>query len=246
MPADREYRDRIYATYVTAQPDAAVPQSLNDLAPRLPYLRKLIREHFPADRDASVLDLGCGHGALLHVARTMGYLKLRGVDASPAQVAAAERLGISGVTYGDAFATVSIEPDGSQDVIVSFDLIEHLDRDELFAFAREVRRALRPQGRWIIHTVNAESPLFGRIRYGDITHEMAFTRASITQMVDSSGFSRTECFEDRPVVHGPASAARAALWLCMRFVLRLWLLIETGTSEPDGIFSQNFLVVATK
>ena len=41
-------------------------------------------------------------------------------------------------------------------------------------------RALKPGGRWILHTANAESPFYGRVRYGDITHEQAFTQSRST------------------------------------------------------------------
>ncbi|PIP43376.1 MAG: methyltransferase, partial [Deltaproteobacteria bacterium CG23_combo_of_CG06-09_8_20_14_all_60_8] len=59
-----------------------------------------MRQHFPVDKGVAILDLGCGHGALIHVARELGYRNLRGVDGSPEQVAAARRLGIEGVEAG--------------------------------------------------------------------------------------------------------------------------------------------------
>ena len=95
------YRSRIYANYVQSRTQVLAPPTLAELASRAPYLRRLVRAHFPADRQAAVLDLGCGHGALLHFAREAGYTDLRGVDGSPQQVAAARRLGIEGVAEGD-------------------------------------------------------------------------------------------------------------------------------------------------
>ena len=246
MPAQHEYRRRIYAGYLDANPDTVAPQSLACFAPRAPYLKRLIREHFPADRRAAVLDLGCGAGALIHVARELGYRHLSGVDTSPEQIAAAVRLGIGGIVNGDLFKSLRARPDASEDVIIAFDVIEHFDRDELVAFVDQVHRVLRARGRFIVHTPNAESPFFGRIRYGDLTHELAFTRNSLTQLLRSCGFGNVACFEDRPVVHGPLSAMRAVLWPLLRASVGFFMLVETGASNRDAILSQNLLAVAHK
>lgn len=240
------YRDRIYRRYVEARPKTLAPCTVAGLAPRAPYLRKLVREHFPPQLDVAVLDLGCGHGALLHFAREAGYRNLRGVDGSSEQVAAAQRLGIAGVEEGDLREAVKAQPDASLDVIVAFDVIEHFTRDELLPFVDDVRRALKPGGRWIIHVPNGESPFFGAVRYGDLTHEFAFTRVSLTQLLLSSGFTSVRCYEDAPVVHGLRSALRWMLWKSFRGMLRLYIAAETGDASSEHIFSQNLLAVATK
>lgn len=240
------YRNRIYGRYVEARPRTLAPSTVAGLAPRAPYLRKLVREHFPPRLDAAVLDLGCGYGALLHFAREAGYRNLRGIDGSPEQVAAARRLGIDGVEEGDLRDALRAQPDASLDVVVAFDVIEHFTRDELLPFVDDVQRVLKPGGRWIIHAPNGESPLFGAIRYGDLTHELAFTRVSLTQLLLSSGFSDVRCFEDAPVVHGVKSALRWVLWKGLRGMLRFYVAAETGDASGSHIFSQNLLAVATK
>jgi 2-polyprenyl-3-methyl-5-hydroxy-6-metoxy-1,4-benzoquinol methylase len=240
------YRTRIYNQYVQAREQILAPESLDGLQPRAPFLRRLVREHFPTDRDAVVLDLGCGHGALLHFARAAGYTNLSGVDGSPQQIAAAQRLGIEGVAEGDLRDTLAAQADASLDVVVAFDVIEHFTRDELLPFVDQVHRVLKPGGCWIIHVPNGESPFFGSIRYGDLTHEIAFTRTSLAQLLLSSGFGEVRCFEDVPVVHGAKSALRWLLWKGFRSVLRLYVAAETGDASNAHIFSQNLLAVARK
>jgi 2-polyprenyl-3-methyl-5-hydroxy-6-metoxy-1,4-benzoquinol methylase len=220
--------------------------TIDGLRPRAHYLDKLIREHFPADKNAAILDLGCGHGALVHFARQTGYYNIKGVDRSPQQVAEAQRLGIDGVSEGDLLQTLQSLGNSSQDMIITFDVIEHFTKNELIPFTDEVYRVLRKGGKWIIHTPNAESPFFGRIRYGDFTHEQAFTRTSIIQLLKSSGFSNIICYEDTPIPHGLKSAIRWLLWKVIRGGLRLYLAVETGAGEKACIFSQNFLVVVSK
>jgi cyclopropane fatty-acyl-phospholipid synthase-like methyltransferase len=243
---DTAYRGRLYRRYVSNRSEAVAPNTLAGLQPRAAYLRKLIRDHFPPDRQTTILDLGCGHGALIHFAREAGYRNVEGMDGSHEQVAAAKRLGIGGVREGDLRESLAAMPDGSRDVIVAFDVIEHFRKDELLSFVDEVRRVLRPGGRWIVHSVNGESPFFARIRYGDFTHETAFTRESISQLLLSSDFARVECYEDAPVPHGIKSSVRWILWKGIRAGLRLWLAVETGDSGRSAIFSQNLLAVAKK
>lgn len=241
-----DYRTRIYNNYVVARSAALAPHSLDGLRPRAPYLTGLIQRHFPSDRQASVIDLGCGHGAILHFARKAGYTNISGVDGSPEQVGAARRLGIDGVVEGDLLDVLANLADASQDCVVAFDVIEHFTRDEIIGLVDEVRRVLKPGGRWIIHVPNGESPFSGRMRYWDLTHELAFTRMSIAQLLCSSGFSDVQAYEDEPIPHGAISLARWVIWKCIRALLRLYLAAETGDTGRTAIFSQNFLTVAVK
>lgn len=239
-----KYRERIYRHYVEAATQSLAPATLEGLAPRRPYLERLVARHFPSDRDAAVLDLGCGHGALLYVAREAGYSNLLGIDNSVAQVAAAKRLGVEGVHQGDLFDAVRTLPDASRDVIVAFDVIEHFTKDELIDVTDHVLRVLKPGGRWIIHVPNGASPFGGASRYDDLTHELAFTCESLTQLALASGFRSISFAEDEPVAHGVKSAVRLMLWKAIRTMLRFYLVVETGAAQP--VLTQNMLAVAVK
>jgi 2-polyprenyl-3-methyl-5-hydroxy-6-metoxy-1,4-benzoquinol methylase len=204
----------------------------------------LIDRHVPADRDASIIDLGCGHGALVYFLRQAGYRNVIGVDVSPEQIAAAARLGIEGICEGDLLETLRNLTSHSQDIVIAFDVIEHFSKDDLLLFVDEVLRVLKPGGRWLIHAPNGESPFVGAIRYGDMTHEQAFTRVSLAQLLLSSGFSRVECHESGPVVSGIKSAARWLLWRGIRLLLKVWVAAETGDVGRDAIYTRNLLAVA--
>jgi 2-polyprenyl-3-methyl-5-hydroxy-6-metoxy-1,4-benzoquinol methylase len=222
------------------------PATLAGFKPRAPYLNKLIKDHFPKNRSAVILDVGCGRGALIHFARKAGYTNIHGTDASPEQTSAAERLGIDGVRHGNLMKTLQSLPDGSHDVIVAFDVVEHFTKEELRYFVDQVYRVLKKGGKWIIHTPNGDSPFGGRIRYEDFTHELAFTRQSISQLLLASGFSNVTCYEDQPIPHGFKSIVRWLLWKVIRSMLRFYLAVETGDASNKAIFSQNLLAVVGK
>lgn len=237
-----ELRSRLYRDYLgerVADPQAA-------LARRAAYLTAIVEQHFPADRDATVLDLGCGYGALLYFAGEAGYRQLIGVDVSKDSVALAHSLGIEGVREGmsqDVLAELAPE---SVDLVVCFDQLEHLSKDELPGFTDAVHRVLKVGGRWLIHVPNGASPFAGAVRYGDLTHELAFTPGSLRHWLEVSGFEDVRCFEEGPVAHGLKSALRWLLWRPLRALIQLAYLIETGSRSPDGIVSQNFLCIGSK
>jgi SAM-dependent methyltransferase len=238
------YRERVYGYYVSS--GQASPATVESLRSRAPFLVPMIARHFPPDRDAPILDLGCGGGAILYFAQQAGYRNARGVDVSAEQVEAARRLGVENVAHGDLLEALRGLADASQAAVVSFDVIEHLTREELIEVIDEVHRVLAPAGRWIVHVPNAESPFFGRIRYGDPTHETAFTRESITTLLLASGFRGVECFESAPVRHSLRGWVRWALWKAIRAGLRLYLAAETGDTGRRSLFTQNMLVVAAR
>lgn len=243
-PPPSDFRARLLARYVATHP--SVGAAVAGLERRKPYLRKLVDDHFPDDRRAAILDLGCGHGALIWAARLAGYSNIGGIDASPEQVATAAELGIEGVHHGDLMATLAATPSAGLDVVVLYDLFHYFRPDEQIAIIDQVLRVLKPGGRWILHVPNGEALFSGRMRYWDQLAVTAFTRASIAQLLLASGFAAVHCHEDQPVAHGVKSAARWILWRIMRGILRLALAVETGESGREAIFSQCLLAVAIK
>jgi len=237
-------RARLLAHYVSTHD--SVSGAVETLARRRPWLDRLVRQHFPAARTAKILDLGCGHGAILEAAHRAGYLDATGVDASPEQVAAAKTLGIEGVHQGELAETLAGLAPESHDAIITFDLLHYFPPAEQVAIIDQVHRALKPGGRWIVHVPNGESPFAGRMRYWDYLAAGAFTRASIAQILRASGFARVACYEDTPAPHGLKSAVRWAGWKVVRAGLRAYLMIETGESGREAIFSQCLLAVAEK
>lgn len=106
MCTDPNYRERIYDAYVTGRNETLAPRLIEGLAPRLPYLRWLVRTCMPMDREAAILDIDCGHGAVLHVLQQAGYRNARSVDGNDEQVEAAAHLSNYGAMKGDPMQTL--------------------------------------------------------------------------------------------------------------------------------------------
>lgn len=229
-------RKLLYDRYVSTH--ASYDASQTRLA-----LTRQVCPRLPKSRSARILDIGCGAGDLLALLQASGYEQTRGVDISPEQVARATERGVRGVQAGDLLASLEAEH-GTLDAVVALDVLEHFDVQEVLRILHAAAHALRPTGGVLIARVpNATSPFFGRYRYGDLTHELAFTSSSLGQALRASGFVTTRFASIEPLPHSLASFARWLLWQLISAALKGILSVETGRLRGH-IVTQNMMVVA--
>jgi len=242
------FKNRLYEVYVSSeQGGGTVVNQLKDgkklFSGNGPYITQLIKQYIPHDRNLRIVDLGCGHGAHLYFLKQRGYHNLVGVDTSAEQVELAHQLGVDEVQCAD-IETFLARDQESADVILLIDILEHLPLETAFDLLDRIFSKLNDGGRLIIHVPNAEGLYGMRIRYGDLTHEQAFTPTSIRQLLKTIGFNKVTYSEDKPIVHGVVSFIRRVLWGILTAPHRLLLMAETG--HKKFILSQNMLVVAQK
>lgn len=234
----RAYRARLYEGYVTTN------LGEQDWSRAAPGLRRDVLRHLPTDRGDPILDLGAGHGDLVAVLREAGYRSVSGVDGSAEQVALARRMGRPEVEHDDVFEYLATRP-GAFAAIVAVDVLEHFDKDEVLALLDAIWRSLRPGGRLVIRSCNGSGPFAGRIRYADFTHELAFTQASISQVLRATGFADIRVLPNEPAPHGVVSAARLVVWRLFAAMLSVGLIAETGVVRGH-ILTQNLVAVGIK
>ena len=58
------------------------------------------------------------------------------------------------------------------DLIVCQDFIEHLNHEQLTSIFSLIKDSLKDKGFILLHTINSDSPFFGKILYGDITRKL--------------------------------------------------------------------------
>ncbi|GIW56941.1 MAG: hypothetical protein KatS3mg082_3345 [Nitrospiraceae bacterium] len=203
-----------------------------------------LRGWLPHARDAAIADLACGQGRLLHWLKSRGYTNLTGVDISPDQVALARQV-VPTVEQADVLEWLAQHPDRF-DCLIGLDIVEHFTREEALRFLELCYAALKPSGRLILQTPNADSPFDLQIRYGDITHEWAYNVNQLTRLLRRAGFTAIEPREQGPVPWGYsfASTVRFVVWGAIRAGLQIWNLAETGARLP--VLTRVFLVKADK
>jgi cyclopropane fatty-acyl-phospholipid synthase-like methyltransferase len=244
------YKSRLYDSYISSYKPSNLENELVGCNPQLFFserehqIRRVISKHVNVNRDARILDLGCGNGAYLHFLQAAGYRNIAGADVSSHQVAIAHQLGIVQAECSDILPYLENTESDTVDAVLLIDVLEHLTLDQMFHIMDNVFRVLRSGGQCLAHVPNAEGLYGMRVRYGDLTHERAFSPPAMNQLFTSVGFSETRCFEDQPDVHGLKSLVRAICWKLGTLPHRLLLAAETGAS--DFVLSQNMLATARK
>ena len=203
-----------------------------------------LRGWLPKKKDAVIAELACGNGKLLYFLQQHGFRSVNGVDISPDQVALARQV-VPDVAHGDALDWLAQRPN-TFDLLVALDLIEHFRRDEALRFLGLCFAALKPGGRLILQTPNADSPFGLQHRYNDLTHEWAFNGNQLARLLRRTGLAHIEMRELGPVPWGYsiASTIRWIVWRTIRSGLQVWNLAETGAKLP--VLTRVFLISAAR
>jgi 2-polyprenyl-3-methyl-5-hydroxy-6-metoxy-1,4-benzoquinol methylase len=204
---------------------------------------RYLRGWLPDRRDAAIADLACGQGWLLYWLKSRGYMNLCGVDIAPDQVALARQ--VANVDQEDLLSWLA-ERRERFDLLIGLDIVEHFARDEALRFLELAYAALKPGGRLVLQTPNADSPFGLQVRYGDITHEWADNVSQLTRLLRQTGFVAIEAREQGPVPWGYslASTARFLVWRLIRAGLQLWNVAETGATLR--VLTRVFLIKGDK
>ena len=209
------------------------------------YFRKRIASHLPADREAAILEIGCGYGRYLMAMAKLGYRNVYGIDISEEQIAyATQTLGLTNVAQADAMTFMSERTQHYQ-VVMLLDVVEHLELSYAITLLRKVYETLPSGGKLIIQVPNALAPLSPNY-YGDVTHVGLYSPRTMAQLLATSNFTQYRHYSLPPIPHGLKSTIRKALWSgLLHPLIKGYLLVANGDSMGD-IYTSNFLTVATK
>lgn len=205
-------------------------------------LQRLLAPHLPAQRHAA-LDLGAGQGELVEALQRIGFTESTGVELSPSQVRLAQDHGCTAVRQGDGGQALAEMPNASLDLVVCFDVFEHLSHDTCAQWFAQIRRVLRPGGRLIGHVPNGLSPFAGAVYWGDLTHLWCPVPESIQVFCRSSELRWLGAFENIGASSGLKGRLRALAWRGVRAVLAAASMIETGRTAFALPWSRTFLFV---
>ena len=239
------YRDKFYSKYVSAQVSQIFGEiDLDFIKKQFLVWRKFFGRFLPKDKNAKIIDLGCGNGSFVYWLQQSGYLNAEGVDVSPEQIKTAQDLGIKNI-YQANFQNYLIGKKEIYDFVFMHHVLEHFNKEEVLDILEIIHQSLKINGILVITTPNAESFFAGQFRYGDFTHDTIFAKNSIRQVLLVSNFKNIKVYSTPPVVHGFKSLIRFILWkYCIELVLKFYLLVETGAVK--GIFTHSLIVVAKK
>jgi len=177
-------------------------------------------------RNASVLDLGCGYGDFINnISAEHKYA----IDLNPDN---SQFMNKDVHFFGASVLEKFPIQDESLDIVFASNLLEHFDDSELAIIMSNVKRCLKPGGRFIVMQPNYYYCF--REYWDDYTHKKAFSHTAITDFFRSSGLT-IEKVIPRFMPFSLKSRLPKSYWLT-RFYL----------NSPIRPFAKQMLVVASK
>ena len=152
--------------------------------------------------NARVLDIGTGAGSNLRMLRDLGYRNVVGLDASDSAIGFCASKGFDTVRKGD----ICDMPfgDGSMDLIVATDVVEHVDND--VRAVREIERVLAPDGTALL-TVPAFRCLWG-LQDEKAFHKRRYRLREFERLVGGAGLEPVKRYYFNYLLFGPLWLAR--------------------------------------
>lgn len=201
----------------------------------------------PADRDAAILDIGCGPGRVLAYLHARGYRNLEGFDRDPEAVAAARSRVAARLSVGDDWPAMLESRAAAFDLIVLKDVIYYLPRDRTVSALSAVHHALKPAGRIIVEVFNGASFTGPFVAYKDEDILWIPTEQTVRRFIERAAFVAVSLRAQRPPARGVQRRLFNLAGAAWRGVLRSVYLVERGLAEENPrIFTTKIVATAER
>ena len=200
------------------------------------------KKFLPSDRNARILDIGCGMGHFLYFLKNEGYTNFWGIDISVQQVSVVKENITENVSVADVFDF--LKENGLFHVIVANHVIEHIPKERLLEFLHLVFSSLQVGGIAFIKTANMSNPFGLRGRYMDVTHTIGFTEHSLFEVLNAAGFQNIHLMGAYQPVLSVKSAIGKVARVIVHRLLKLMFLVQGY--PPPRILDKDIIVIAVK
>ena len=157
------------------------------------FYRRNYLKYLPVERNARILVISCGPGYFVNLLVDQGYRSVIGIDSYGSKVASAVRRNLD-CRQQRAFAFLAANKEAFE-VIICEQELNHLTKQEMLHFLRMVWESLTPDGTLIVHALNGANPITGAEALAqNFDHHNTMTEYSLRQVLDHSGFERTQVF----------------------------------------------------
>jgi 2-polyprenyl-3-methyl-5-hydroxy-6-metoxy-1,4-benzoquinol methylase len=206
--------------------------------------KRLFKKFLPANKQAKILDVGCGVGYFLYGLKQMGYTNAEGIDYSNEQIAAAKKFGLNAVE-GNLFEYMS-DNKSEYDVIIATDILEHLHKDEIIKLLDLAHIAMKDDGIFICAVPNASWPFAPHLRYKDLTHELSFTEETLGEILKVTNFEAIYIGGEKSRPRTVKALIRYVLRVIFRSFWKVFMIAEMGKDAIGISLSSKIIAVAQK
>lgn len=174
-----------HAGYIAWKDWSAENFGLYTKAEELEFACELQRANINLTPTTKVLEIGFGNGAFAGWVRqfTAHYV---GTEANQELVDRALRAGMT--AYLTTSDISSIASDKPYNVILAFDVLEHLGFEQIIALLNNCRACISKDGVILLRVPSGDSPFSGPLFNGDITHKTLLGSKAFAQLALLTGF----------------------------------------------------------
>jgi 2-polyprenyl-3-methyl-5-hydroxy-6-metoxy-1,4-benzoquinol methylase len=162
-------------------------------------LPKYLLAVLPENKDAKILDIGCGFGQMLKCLRSEGYPNTYGIDISKEAVKYCKSTGLN-VEEIFGLEEYSDGRHGTFDLIIMSHILEHIEKQKIIETLSIVKkRLLSENGKLLVMVPNAQSNTGSYWAYEDFTHTTIFTAGSLFYVLKAAGFEHIKYLDPQYV-----------------------------------------------
>ena len=201
------------------------------------YFKKIISE-FPHVKE--VLEIGYGNGSFLGWCN-QEKISICGVETDIDLLSRAKRNGFS------VFQSVAKIKSKKFDLIVLFDVLEHIPQNKILSLMKQLNHLLEKNGNIVIRVPNGSSPFGLSNQHGDITHITIISATKLAYWSKLSQLKITYCGSDfNPIYNGsilktPSRLIKKVLCIVLEKLVRYIF-----SPQSKGVLSANLLCFLKK
>jgi 2-polyprenyl-3-methyl-5-hydroxy-6-metoxy-1,4-benzoquinol methylase len=201
------------------------------------YYQKLFSKYLPEAKN--VLEIGYGNGSFLNWCKEKG-LNVHGIEQDKDLITRAKK------TNYKVYKSISQIKDVKFDLIVLFDVLEHIEQTEIDSVFKSLKKILAKNGKIFIRVPNGSSPFGLAYQHGDVTHVTTINGAKIAYWSRFNGLKVIYSGADTKVLMSgklyklPQKLIRRALYIMIEELIRFIF-----SPLPRGVLSANLLCILT-
>lgn len=148
----------------------------------------------PTQKDAHILEIGPGLGELIeYLTNFKNYKNVKAIDISDEVVDYCNQHSPGSTIKVEDTTSFLKKSKRKYKLILLFQLLEHIPKDEVHDFLTSIKEALTDDGIAIIEVPNIANNIVGLSSFfSDFTHEVAYTSTSLSFVLSNAGFSSVE------------------------------------------------------
>lgn len=135
---------------------------------------------FDFPENSTVLEIGFGNGTFLRYAEKKAW-RVSGIELNEHLIRNAKKQGFNVYNAN----SIKLLNENSFDLIVAFDVLEHIANDEILDYLSQIKRLLKPNGYFLARFPNGDSPFGLTNQNGDVTHVNFLGSGKIKYLITS-------------------------------------------------------------